>query len=149
MKIKIKRLKDLNRVENENYSLIVMDSINMIYVHSLFYERIAGTIYYDTNDEILSVLKSYGFDVEFDNDVKLTKAEWHMLNYLKIQHKMKYLCRNKDSSIFAFTKKPTKTNEKWTGSLCYSIYFELFPVVKWEDSKIYNINEMLTWEVED
>lgn len=76
----------------------------------------------------------------------ISKADRAFLEYLEEEYK--YIARDKNDALYAYNAEPCKARESWNSG-CSDDWFRLnhrfdvnFPMVKWEDSKPWLIEDL-------
>jgi hypothetical protein len=135
--IKIRKWEDLNgaeeaiyKIEVNSQDIYVLNVISKHYICRILREHVL-------NNNIIRVLEVFGFNVELITTPKLTKAEWHALNYYKLTH---------DAVIVKKIRNGLNAYYDKHGLVQSTCHDGLFEFIK-EGDKAYNIDEMLTWEV--
>lgn len=97
--------------------------------------------------DIMKVYKDYTLkEVLWERkEIELTDDEKVILKNISRNYFLKWLVRNKDGSLFAYRKKPTKSKEAWTFecTMCNFPFDNLFQFIKWEDEEPYLIEDLL------
>ncbi|MCK9482498.1 MAG: hypothetical protein M0R38_12220 [Bacteroidia bacterium] len=103
--MKINKWEELDDLKNGKYR--VGKYCGFIAVQTITKCRDVVEIYFDTTpkDKILAILKLFGFDIEFEEAPKLSKREWHLVNYLPEDW---WIARN--MILYAFQSKPIETS---------------------------------------
>lgn len=81
-------------------------------------------------------------------ELKISKTDRVFLDYLR---DYKYIARDLEGRICAYTSKPTKYLERWGGTACKNIgrLSIDFPMVKWSDDEPWKIEDLKELEVVD
>jgi len=103
--MKISKWSDLNGIESDEYRLFVSKDYVQIRKFMLLTSGIYLYFNFMSDDMILAILKLFGFDIEFEETPKLSKKEWHLVNFLSEDW---WIAR--DMILYAFQSKPIKTN---------------------------------------
>lgn len=87
---------------------------------------------------------------EYIEPVKISKRDRALLEYIK--DKYKYIARDLDGDLYVYTEKPLKMIDCYDGMLCESrtlnkICDIKFPMVRWEDSEPWLIEDLKKLEV--
>ena len=87
---------------------------------------------------------------EYIEPVKISKRDRALLEYIK--DKYKYIARDLDGDLYVYTEKPPKMIDCYDGMLCESrtlnkICDIKFPMVRWEDSEPWLIEDLKKLEV--
>lgn len=83
---------------------------------------------------------------EYKEHVKLTRFEQDILKYILEKTQYRFIVREKSDNIYIYKRKPKKGIGAWdssTGMLNLNIFINLFPFIKWEDSKPTSIEDVL------
>lgn len=88
---------------------------------------------------------------EYIESPVISKADRAFLEYLKEEYK--YIARDKKDALYAYNAEPCKVRESWSSG-CSDDWFRLnhrfdvnFPMVKWENSKPWLIEDLKKLEV--
>ena len=100
--MKISKWEELNEVRNDYHRIVINNQF--IYLQT-FGETIVSISKDVKKELIIKTLKLFGFDIEFEEAPKLSKREWHLVNFLSEDW---WIAR--DMILYAFQSKPIKTN---------------------------------------
>jgi len=143
--MKIKKWGDLDGKRNAFYRLQYVDKligVRGVLSNCLILEADTKEV---SKDAIIDILKLFGFGIEFEEPPKLSKREYHLVNYL---HEDWWLAR--DMLLYAFQSKPIKTD---SGYFCgqanddfIRIPKDLFPFIT--SDRAWSVKELRELEVE-
>jgi hypothetical protein len=143
--MKISKWEELDDLKNDKYQ--VRKYCGFIAVRTITECIDVVDIYCDITpkDKILAVLKVFGFDIEFEEAPKLSKREWHGVNWLSDNW---WIAR--DMFLFAFQSEPIKRE---TGYVCgranddyIKLPNDLFPFIT--PDRAWSVKELRELEVE-
>ena len=82
--IKISSWSELDGKENDEYSIKMYETVIEIGYCNMPYDNEISVIYTQTapHDIVISILKLFGFSIEFTSPQKLTKAEYHFVRFI-------------------------------------------------------------------
>lgn len=83
---------------------------------------------------------------EYKEPIKLSRFEHDVLKHLLEKTQYRFIAREKNDSIYIYRKKPEKGTGAWdinSGMRNFNIFINLFPFIKWEDSKPTSIEDVL------
>ena len=62
-----------------------------------------------------------------------------------------YIARDMNGDLYFYASKPEKGDYVWrdNGTMCKIPPISCFSFIRWEDEKPHNVEDMLTWEVEE
>lgn len=85
---------------------------------------------------------------EYIKPVKISKKDRAFLDYLK---DYKYMARDKNGDLYAYTSVPIRTNTCWRDATCKNLCSLdiCFPMVKWSDVALWVIDNLKKLEVVD
>lgn len=85
---------------------------------------------------------------EYIEQPKISKKDRAFLDYLK---DYKYMARDKNGGLYAYTSVPTRTNTRWMDATCINLCSLdiCFPMVKWSDEALWVIDFLKKLEVVD
>lgn len=85
---------------------------------------------------------------EYIEPAKISKKDRAFLDYLK---DYKYMARDKNGDLYAYTSVPTRTNTRWMDATCINLCSLdiCFPMVKWSDEALWVIDFLKKLEVVD
>lgn len=85
---------------------------------------------------------------EYIEPVKISKRDRAFLDYLK---DYKYMARDKNGDLYAYTSVPIRTNTCWRDATCKNLCSLdiCFPMVKWSDAEPWLIEDLKELEVVD
>lgn len=84
---------------------------------------------------------------EYKEPIKLTHDEFAILKSIDTEYK--WIARDMNFCLYAYDKKPIKSNVEWNANYNYGnytgliVFKHLFKFIKWEDEEPYNIQEIL------
>ena len=100
-----------------------------------------------SKEKTLAILKVFGFDIEFEEAPKLSKREWHLVNFLE---ECWWIARDESKYLYAHEIRPSKSNGEW-GSLARHDFIELpdvlFPFIT--PDRAWSVKELRELEVEE
>lgn len=85
---------------------------------------------------------------EYIEQPKISKKDRAFLDYLK---DFKYMARDKNGNLYAYTSAPIRTNTHWRDATCKNLcrLDICFPMVKWSDEALWVIDFLKKLEVVD
>ena len=85
---------------------------------------------------------------EYIEQPKISKRDRTFLDYLK---DYKYMARDKNGDLYAYTSVPIRTNTCWRDATCKNLCSLdiCFPMVKWSDAEPWKIDDLKKLEVVD
>ncbi|NCU25102.1 hypothetical protein EOM86_00065 [Candidatus Nomurabacteria bacterium] len=98
--MKISKWEELNEVQNDYHCIIINNQF--IYLQT-FGETIVSISKDVKKELIIKTLKLFGFDIEFEEAPKLSKREWHLVNYLPEEW---WIARKEDMGIYVYNAEP-------------------------------------------
>jgi len=101
--MKISKWEELDDLKNDKYQ--VRKYCGFIAVRTITESIDVVDIYCDITpkDKILAILKLFGFDIEFEEQPKLSKREYHFVNYLPEDW---WMARDADKAIYIYNAEP-------------------------------------------
>lgn len=142
--MKIKEWNELNGVKNEQFKIFApviidnkLDFMQIRQIDNLFISEIRPR----SIEKKITILwlKSFGFDIEFEEQPKLTEQEWHLVRGLPDG----YWARDKNGNIFWHETFPNKFGDWWVRSTnSYLFPVRMLPFIKWEDEKPWTSEEL-------
>ena len=145
--MKISKWSDLNGIESDEYRLFVSKDYVQIRKFMLLTSGIYLYFNFMSDDMILAILKLFGFDVEFKKPQKLSKREYHLVNYLDESY---WIARHADMGIYVYKAEPKKgSNGFWTPVFWQEMLLDgrLFPFIT--PDRAWSVKELRELEVED
>lgn len=102
-----------------------------------------GVIGKSCSEELAEWAKS-----EYVEPVKISKKDRKLLDYLKWH---KYIARDANGNLYAYTSMPIKLSNRWGGTIYKSLaWLNIdFPMVKWSDAEPWKIEDLKELEVVD
>ena len=144
--MKISNWIELDGIENDKYRLSVSKDYVQIRKFMLLTSGICLYFNFVSDDMILAILKLFGFDIELEELPKLSKREWHGVNWLSDNW---WIAR--DMFLFAFQSEPIKRE---TGYVCgranddyIKLPNDLFPFIT--PDRAWSVKELRELEVEE
>ena len=142
--MKISKWEELNEVQNDYHCIIINNQF--IYLQT-FGETIVSISKDVKKELIIKTLKLFGFDVEFKKPQKLSKREYHLVNYLDECY---WIARHADMGIYVYKAEPKKgSNGFWTPVFWQEMLLDgrLFPFVT--PDRAWSVKELRELEVEE
>lgn len=134
--MKIKSWEDLDNVENSLFKLRkYYCGISVDFKDGEKDNILAVDVEKLDKATVLSILKLFGFDIEFEEQPKLTEQEWHMVRAFPDG----FWVRDKGEfeNVFISLDFPKRQENFW--DIAYTDFYalpnSLFPFIKWEDEK--------------
>ncbi|MCK9482500.1 MAG: hypothetical protein M0R38_12230 [Bacteroidia bacterium] len=147
-KHKIKSWDELDCKYNKDFQILVLGNSLRIRapIDDWSREIVSIDLYVVGKDKTLAILKLFGFDIEFEETPKLSKKEWHGVNWLSDNW---WIAR--DMFLFAFQSEPIKRE---TGYVCgranddyIKLPNDLFPFIT--PDRAWSVKELRELEVEE
>lgn len=87
-------------------------------------------------------------ETEYIEQPKISKRDRAFLDYLK---DYKYMARDKNGDLYAYTTVPIRTTTRWRDATCKNLCSLdiCFPMVKWSDAALWVIDNLKKLEVVD
>ena len=147
--MKIKKWEDLDKETNDKYMLRVsLGYAENTLIHIFHREGMRFmpcSIYASaTTEQRIATLKAFGFDIEFEEPPKLSKREYHYVNYA---YDGAWIARQKSNSLYVFSEKPRLTKrDNWDACVIDCLYSDLFPFIT--PDRAWSVKELRELEVE-
>lgn len=86
------------------------------------------------------------YDEYIEPKPKLTKREWHFLNYVTTG----WIARDVEGAVCWFNEEPYRDVDVWDvryAAECIELDSKLFPFIKWDNEELWKVKDLLKLEV--